>query len=243
MGVVGELDVGGEVAVDLFVEADVVTHVNEKGARGTDAAGEGDGIIHQLVGVMGFVETEGIDHEKFGTLEIGIFGLLDGFHVCDIGQFSDAIAEDGQFAVHHLDGEDVQVTDLQGFVGVDLMESDGGNARVSVFCEAVGQHLQHALAGDGIGIDIDLTKLTVGADIVHASHMVVMTVGDEDTIDLPEGLWQDLLTEVRSTVDEQTGLFGLHQHRAAGPLVSWILTFAHLTLAPDHRYATRGSCS
>ena len=141
LGVVGELDVGGEGTVDLFVEADVVTHVDEEGLTGTDTAGEGDGIIHQLVGVMGFDEAEGIDHEQFGTLQIRILGLLDGFHVCDIGEFSDAIAQDGQFTVHHLDGEDVQVTALQGFVGMDLMESDGGYARVSVFREAVGQHL------------------------------------------------------------------------------------------------------
>ena len=103
--------------------------------------------------------------------------------------------------MHHFDGHDVQIPDGQGLMGMNLMQSDGWYTRISVFCKTVGQHLQHTLFGDRIGIDVDLTKLTIRPDIIHASHVVIMGVRDQDPIDLPERLWQDLLTEIGATVD------------------------------------------
>ena len=225
----------------MGVEADVVADVDQEGVFGAYAAGKLDGIIYQLVGVMGFGEAEGIDHEPFGIFQKGVFGFLDGLHVGDIGQFADAITEDGEFAVQHFDGQNVQVTDLQGLMGIYLMELDGGYAGVSVFRKTVGQHLQHPFLSYRVGIDVDLTKLTVGADIIHAAHMVVMAVGDQDAVNLTERLGQDLGPEVGSAVDQHACLFGFHQYRTACPLIPGVLTPAHLALAPDYRYPTRCS--
>ena len=63
-------------------------------------------------------------------------------------------------------------------------------------------------------------------------------MGHEDGIDLAEGLWQNLLTEVRATVYQQARLICLNKDRATGALVLRIRTPADLALAPDHRYAT-----
>ena len=143
--------------------------------------------------------------------------------------------------MHHFDGHDVEISDGQGLMGMDLVESDGRYTRITIFRKTIGQHLQHPLFGNGIGIDVDLTKLTIRPDIIHPSHMVVMAMGNQDPIDLPERLWQDLLTEIRATVDQQARLISLHQHRTTRALIPWILTLTHLALAPNHWYPTRCS--
>ena len=68
-----------------------------------------------------------------------------------------------------------------------------------------------------------------------------MGVGDENTIDLPERLWQDLLTEIRSAINEQTRLCSLYQYRTACTFVLGVCTLTDLTLATDHWHTTRCS--
>ena len=68
-------------------------------------------------------------------------------------------------------------------------------------------------------------------------------MGDEDAVDAAKRLWQDLLTEVGSDVNEQTGLLSFHKNRTAQALVFRVCALTHLTLAAYHGHATRGSCS
>ena len=123
------------------------------------------------------------------------------------------------------------------------MQADGRYTRITVLRKTIRQHLQHPLTRNGIGIDVHLTKLTIRTDIIHTTHMVVMGMCNKDAVDSTERLWQDLLTKIRTTVDENSRGLRLHQSRATGTLITRILTPAHLTLASDHGYATRGSCS
>jgi hypothetical protein len=71
-----------------------------------------------------------------------------------------------------------------------------------VFSKATRQHLEHTFASDGVGIDIDFSKLTIGPDIVHTTHVVVVGMGDENAIDTTERMWHNLFSEIRSTIDE-----------------------------------------
>ena len=112
-----------------------------------------------------------------------------------------------------------------------------------MFGKAVWQHLKHALTSNGVSIDIDFAKLTIGTDIVHAAHVVVVGVGDEDAINLAEGLRHDLLTEVRTTVDKQARLGGLDECRTAQALVVRVGTATGIALAANGRHATRCSRS
>ena len=111
--------------------------------------------------------------------------------------------------VHHLDGHDVEIANTEIFVLVDFVQLYGRNTGIAVLGEAVRQHLQHTLTGYRVGIDIDFSKLAVRTDIVHTTHVVVMSVGDEDAVDATEGLWHDLLAEVGPAVDEQSCTFRL----------------------------------
>ena len=63
-------------------------------------------------------------------------------------------------------------------------------------------------------------------------------MGDQNTVDLPERLWQNLLTEIRAAINEQAGLFRLHQHRATGTLILRVCTLTDLALAAYHWHTT-----
>ena len=110
--------------------------------------------------------------------------------------------------MHHLKGHDVEVTDAERLVLVNLVQLDGGNTRIAMLGEAVRQHFQHTTTCYGVGIDVDFAKLTVRAHIVHTTHVVVVGMGNQDTVNASEDLWHDLLAEIRSAVYQQPRVLG-----------------------------------
>lgn len=126
---------------------------------------------------------------------------------------------------------------------MNLVELYGGDARIAVLGKTIRQHLQHRLTGLRVGIDVDLTKLTVRTDIIHTPHVVVMGMGDEDTVDATERKRHDLLAEVWTAVNEQTRGFRLDQRRTAQSLVVRVRTRTGVTPAPDGWYATGCACT
>ena len=145
--------------------------------------------------------------------------------------------------MHHLKGNNVDVANAEGLVLVNLVELDGRDTRIAVICKTVGQHLEHALASDGVGIDIDFAKLTIGTNVVHATHMVVVGMGDENSVNLAERLRHNLLAEVWTTVDEQSRLFSLYECRTTQSLIMRVGTTTRIAVATDSGHATRCSCS
>ena len=215
-----------------------MAHVGQECLSGLHLPGKDYRIVNQLVGVVGLVKAQGIDHQHLDAFEQGQLVVIDGLHVRDVGKAAEAIAQDGQLTVHHPDGQDVDVADTHLLTGTDFMQSYRRHSWVTMFCKAVGQHLQHVLFRDGISIDIDLSELAVRPYIVHAAYMVIVGMCHEDGVNTSEGLRQYLLTEVRPAVYQQSGAVGLHQDAAAQTVVAGILTATYLTLATDDRYAT-----
>ena len=218
--------------------ADVVTAMDEPRLACPYPTGKVDSVGDGLVGVVRFF-TQGVDYQHIRTLDIGQFLVADGLHVGDIGQVTKAVAEDGQIVVHYLDGHDVDVANAQGFVLVYLVQLDGWHAGIAVLGKAVWQHLEHALTGQRVGIDIDFAELAVRSYVVHAPHVVVVGMGDEDAVNLTEGLRHDLLAEVGPAVDEQACGIGLDECRTAQTLVVRVSTAARMATAADGRHATR----
>ena len=204
--------------------------------------GKGHGLVERLMRMVGLL-AQGIDNQGITTLNVGQFLRGNGLHISNVSQRADAIAEDGQVVVHHLEGNNLEVANAEGFVRMNLVELDGRNTRIAMLGKAVWQHLKHALTSNGVSIDIDFAKLTIGTDIVHAAHVVVVGVGDEDAINLAEGLRHDLLTEVRTTVDEQARLGSLDECRTAQALVVRVSAATGIALATDGGHATRCSRS
>ena len=145
--------------------------------------------------------------------------------------------------MHHFERQDIEVADTEGMMLMDFVQLDGRYPGIAVLGKAIRQHFEHSLTCQRIGINIDFAKLAIGPDIVHATHVVVVSMGDKDAVNLPERLGHDLLAEVGTTVDEQPGLFRLDESRTAQALVVRVGTGAGIALATDGGYATRGSGS
>ena len=205
--------------------------------------GKSQGVIHQLVRVMGLCKPKGIHNQQFRTLQIRILTLLYGLHVSNIGQFAYTIAQYRQFAMHDLNRHDIKIANTEGFVLVNLMKSDGRHPRIAIFCETIWQHLQHPLSSNRISIDVNLTKLTIWTNIIHSTHMIIVAMGYQDAVDFTKRHGKDLLPEIRTAVNEQPRLICLYKYRATRTLIMRICTLTHLTLAANDRHATRSSCS
>jgi hypothetical protein len=74
------------------MEADIVTDMDDVGLAGSDFTRKGDGIIHELMGMMGLRKAQGIHHEDVCSLQIFEFLISDGFHIRDIGQGTNLLA-------------------------------------------------------------------------------------------------------------------------------------------------------
>ena len=145
--------------------------------------------------------------------------------------------------VHHLDRHDMYVANLECFVLVNFVQLNGRNARIAMFLEAVRQHLKHTLTCQGVGINVNFAKQAVGTYVVDASDVVVVSVGDEDTVNLAEWLWHDLLAEIGAAVYQEPRGVGLEQNRAAQSLVVRVGAGTGITLTTDSGHTTGGSCT
>ena len=90
------------------VRLDVVAHVDEPCFFCAYGMSKSNGFLNSLMTGMRIV-SQAIDNEVFDTLEIGIFGVGNRFHVGDVGKVLNAEANNGKFAVHDTDGDDFNV--------------------------------------------------------------------------------------------------------------------------------------
>ena len=103
--------------------------------------------------------------------------------------------------------------------------------------------MHHGLHRDIVAIDIDVAKLAERSQIVESTHMVVMAMGEQQTIDTPKRQWHELHSDVRATIDKDASMVGFQQRSGAIPLVVRVRALTHLTVASIHRNTRGGSCA
>ena len=219
-----------------------MTGMNQIGVLSPYPAGKGDCLVNGLMAVVRFL-AQGIDNERLAAQHIRNFLFGDRLHISNIRQLPYAESTDRQIVVHHLEWNNVDVANTKRHMLLHLVQLNGRHARIAVFGKAVRQHLKQALTGYGVGIDINLTKLAVGADIVHTTHVVIVSVRNENAVDTTERQRHYLLAEIGTAVDEQTCRCRFYQRRTAQTLVLGIGTLTDLTLTANGWHATRRSCA
>ena len=148
--------------------------------------------------------------------------------------------------MHHLEGLDVYVAYLYRLMWLYRVKDKIGHTRIFILPllgKTIGQHLFHPLHRLGISIDIHWSQFAIGAHIVHTAHMIIMGVGNKDSIYLSEIHGHHLLSEVRSTVDEHPCICCLQHCRGTQSFVAWVFALTHGTLTPQHGNTTTGTCS
>ena len=224
--------------VDFFVKPNVVTHVGEQGMTSPYPTGKSHGIVHKLMGMVGTVEAQGVDHQRVDPLKQGQLVVVNGLHVSDIGKSTKAIAHNGQLTVHHPDRQNVNITNAERLSCLYAMQPNGRHARIAVLCKAIREHLEHALASQFIGIDIDFSKLAIGPHVVHTAHVIIVGMGNKDAVNTAERLRKDLFTKIGATVNEQACLLCLNKDGASQTPVMRMAAPAHRTLAAYDGHTT-----
>jgi hypothetical protein len=218
-------------------------HVCEVSPFGSYLFGEGYCVCHQLMRVMLLFKAQGVDNESANALQIGHLRGGDGLHVGDVGKGADAEAEDGHFAVHHFYWRYLYVADAEGVVFADGVEFEWRRAGVEVLAETIGHNVVDALPRGLVGIESDVAENGKGAQVVDASDVVVMQMGEEYAVNGSEGERHELLTDVGSAVDEQSCCHRLYQGSAAKALVVRVSAATHFAGAAQRGNASRCACA
>ena len=127
--VVGHVNVRGKGGFFLCLRHDVVGHMDDIGLRKAERTREFDSLLNGLMGRM-VVMTKSVYHQLFDSLKQPTVLIGDGFHIRHIAQFTDAEAEDGQFAVHHPQRQHLHLADTKRLMRLDFLQIDGGNGAV-----------------------------------------------------------------------------------------------------------------
>ena len=114
-----------------------------------------------------------------------------------------------------------------------------GHTRIKMIGEAIGKIVLHSLHGLTVGKDVDVAQHAVRPQIVESAHMIVVLMGEQQAVYLPERLRQELHTNVGATVEEDPRGVALDECRTAEPLVVGILAAAYLAAATYNGHTVR----
>ena len=112
-----------------------------------------------------------------------------------------------------------------------------------IFRKAVRHRMRQPRCNDFIAIDIDITKDTERAQIIYATNMVVMDMRNQDAIYLPERHTQQLLSDIRSGIYQNTGILRFYHCCTAQSFIMRIRTSAHFTVTSQRRNTARCACT
>ena len=94
-------------------------------------------------------------------------------------------------------------------------------------------------SNDFIAIDINITKDTERAQIINTTNMVVMDMRNQDAIYLPERHTQQLLSDIRSGIYQNTGILRFYHCCTARNLYHADPYFGTFTVTSQRRNPAR----
>ena len=100
----------GQSFFSLLVKSYVMREMSEISRSSTSLLAESNGFTDKNVTLMGFLPSKRIYDERINASQLWKFGIVDAFHIGYIGKVAEAVAEDGQAGMHHLNGHDRNVT-------------------------------------------------------------------------------------------------------------------------------------
>lgn len=174
--------------------------------------------------MMGLLKTQRVYDQCANTLEVRNFLIGDGFHIRYISEAAKAETKDRELVVHHLNRLYLNVAYPEYVMLIYCVYVQLWDTRVQVFSKAIWHRSVESVNSTLIGIDINITKLAKRTQVVESSHMIVVDMGKQDTINLTEWLAKNLLPKVRSTVDEHT--CGRSLEQGGGPQTAVPRVFA-----------------
>ena len=246
--VVGKMDIGRKGGVDEGMEAHLVAHVGEvglpRGAAGDERKCFGEGEMGEMLSL-----SEGVDDEEVEVVELLFLVGVDMVHIgkvshCGTAVVLDAVAEDGKVFVHTADGRHGKGAYGEGGAVGDVMKCSFGEPRILVVLEDVAVVVPYGVDGLGVGVDLHISLLypVKRPDVVEASDVVAVGMGDEDGLEVLNVVVKHLGTEVGADVEEDIVVLVVDEERGgAEPLVTRVVGMAYRTGASNDGHPLRGT--
>lgn len=203
-----------QLHIGIGMQAGLVTHMYQIGLLRAHLLCKRYGIINRLMRSM-CEGTKRIHYQHIDTTQGLIRCLGSRKHVGHKAQRTDAIAQNGQHAMHNLQGQYLDSLNGKWAIGLDGMKVQTGNAGIEYLLEQIGEAFAKMRTRGPIGKDIDITEAAEGAQVIYTSRVIVVLVGEKYSIQTVEGYSQHLLTKVGATVDQDACIVGFYQYRHA----------------------------
>jgi len=216
--------------------------MGQEAVPGTHLAADFYGFVQ---GKMGDVRSpaDAADDEDVHSTETlyGLFGDVVG--VSQIAQASETESQDGQLVVHRTHGDYLHSVDAEWLFSYGVQD-EVRNSGIAVVSEGIGVLplegvLYHRLCVDG---KCTLHEVVEGSYIVQPPGMVLVHVGEEYGVQLPDAAAQYLLPEVRTCVHNQPEPFVFDVGGGSQPFVVEIVRAADRAGAADDGHALGGAC-
>ena len=164
---------------------------------------------------------QGVDDQRVYAPYFVDFPLVDLVHVGQVGQRSYPEAEDRQLVVDAPDRDDPRLSDGERLVGANRMQVDFRNAGVGMLRERIVEVLPYPLLDPFLGIELHRSAGSVVEcpHVVQSADMVLMLVGQQNSVESFHARPQHLLPEIRARVDQDRFAARLDQGRRSQPLV------------------------
>ncbi len=234
-GVCGYFDAGRQLCGCVGVRAHVVAQVGKVCAARRDVFYQREGFAKGDVRHVGFV-AQRVDYERVCAAHGFDAALGQRLAVGDIPDAVCAVrgvyaeAEYGQACVHHGHWQYAYAVDAEFFVWLDDMYVVCGYSRVEMFgkavwyaCAQVVCDIFGAVYGKWAGGAVaQRGYVAVGAQVVDASHVVVVAVRDQERVQRRRPGTQDLLAEVGAAVNQEVCAGQFDYGRGPQPFVPFV---------------------
>ena len=124
------------------------------------------------------------------------------------------------------------------------VQVEGWHARVELFRKTVWKIMTHRCHRFLVGIHVYVAKRAAERpQVVQSGNVVVVFVGKQHGVNLPELQWHQLHTDVRSAVNQHACMLCFNHRRGAIAEVFRAFAAANLTAAADDRHAVGCACT
>ena len=132
------------------------------------------------------------------------------------------------------------IADDDGYMRFHLYQVEGWHPRITFFlgCKAIRDALHQVVSTEFLRIHVHITKNAVRTQIIQATHMVIMLMGDEHRIEGLKVYAKHLLAEIGAAVNKDAPSSHFHQTGAAQTLIFGVGRCADLTGATNLRHTT-----
>ena len=185
------------------MKAYVVTHVNQVGPAGIDCFYNVKSLRQIHVGMM-FFYAQGIDNERVDTLERRDSLVGESLGIGDVAEtVIENVTYNEQLAVHDRYRKNFSRANVEFFHWLDIVYVKCRHAGIGILDKTIRHTVAQVFGHVGLAVYWKLAMIAVWSQVIDTAKMVIVGMGDERSLDLPETvIGEHLVIEIGATVNQ-----------------------------------------